>query len=415
MKSYRRIPNCLLVAGATLVLWGAIEETVARGIARASVARPSAGGNTRSNTRANTIPNTIPNTRPNTIPNTRPNTRPNTGANVPSRLPSRPPVSSVPGSAWDRMPGVSRPVPSYRPAVRPAVRPAPIVRPSVPRVALPANLRAGTVQTRYAAVRTTTRAAFARPMAATTLPARTQYLTQRTALAKSVRTSLAQRTAVMFTPSWWLTRKPLWNHCRWHYLHTRPATYWWGWATWSTLNNWVVYDYSEPWEYEYNYNVVFDEDAVFINEEPVATAEDYIEIGEELAGDPLPDTEAKDDWLPLGVFAIATSDSDRTPEMLLQLVMSKDGKISGSYYHWETQSLRMVHGSVDKETQRVAFLIGEGNNNVVEVGLAGLAEDETPMWVHFGGERTQTWTLIRIEPSPSMKKELDQLGEGGRP
>ena len=82
--------------------------------------------------------------------------------------------------------------------------------------------------------------------------------------------------------------------------------------------------------------MVFDEDTIYINEKPVASAEDYIAIGEELAGKPLPDDEEKGDWLPLGVFAISTSESDKTPEMLIQLVMSKDGKLGGSYYHWAT-------------------------------------------------------------------------------
>ncbi len=227
-----------------------------------------------------------------------------------------------------------------------------------------------------------------------------------------MRTSLRSRAGAVFTPTWWNARRSVWNRHRWHYCHRRPAYYWWRWASWAYVGGWLVYDYDEPWEYDYNYNVVFDEDAVFINEEPVATAEDYIEMGGELVGEPLPDEQEKDDWLPLGVFAISTSDTDVTPQMTLQLVLSKDGILSGSYYHWATQSLRMVHGSLDEETQRVAFKIGTGNDNVVEVGLASLSQDEAPMWVHFGDDQTQTWTLIRLEPSPEMKKQLEEAGMG---
>ena len=91
--------------------------------------------------------------------------------------------------------------------------------------------------------------------------------------------------------------------------------------------------------------------------------------------------------------------------MTIQLVISKDGRLSGTYYHWSTQSTRLIHGTVDKETQRVAFQIGDETANVIEVGLAGLTEDTTPMWVHFGTQQTQTWTLIHLDPPESVQKE----------
>ena len=175
------------------------------------------------------------------------------------------------------------------------------------------------------------------------------------------------------------------------------------------MNTWIVYSYADPWYYDYNYNVVFEDEAVYINEDPVASADDYIAMGEEIVGDPIPDDSEEIEWMPLGVFAISTSESDSEPQMTLQLVMSKDGQLSGTYYHWQTQNMFVVHGSVDEETQRVAFKIGDQVDNVIEVGLSGLTEAEAPMWVHFGNEKTQTWTLVRLEAPESMKKDIEKL------
>ena len=120
----------------------------------------------------------------------------------------------------------------------------------------------------------------------------------------------------------------MWGAKRWHYCHHRPPYYWWRWANWRRLNTWIVYSYTNPYWYDYNYNVVFEDEAVYINEDPVATADDYIAMGEEIVGDPIPDEAEEIEWMPLGVFAISTSDSDSEPQMTLQLVISKDGQLS---------------------------------------------------------------------------------------
>ena len=171
----------------------------------------------------------------------------------------------------------------------------------------------------------------------------------------------------------------------------------------------------EAWEYEYNDNVLMEEETVFINEDPVAVREDYIEMGEELADAEQPPETEEVEWLSLGVFVMATSDEDLDPQMMLQLVLSKDGTVGGTYHHFATDSTRAVHGSLDKETQRLAFKIGEGNDNIVEAGLESLTRDEAPLWVHFdGGKRTQTWTLVRLEAPPEAQAELDKAkAEGG--
>ena len=211
---------------------------------------------------------------------------------------------------------------------------------------------------------------------------------------------------MIFSSGWWAAKRNVWRH-RWRYHHYHSWWYWWGWSTWDDVYVWVDNDWDEGWEYEYDDNVVFDDEVVFINEEPVATAEDYIEIGEELANADEPAEDAELEWRPLGVFLMATTETDPDPRMMIQLVLSKDGRVGGTYHHVDTQSSRAVDGSLDKETQRIAFTIGDKSDDVCEVGLESLTRDEAPMWVHFqNGRKTQTWTLIRLEAPPAAETEM---------
>jgi hypothetical protein len=40
---------------------------------------------------------------------------------------------------------------------------------------------------------------------------------------------------------------------------------------------------------------------------------------------------------------------------------------------------------------------------VYETGIGNLTEDETTVLVHFGKDRTQQWTLIRLQEQPDQK------------
>jgi hypothetical protein len=62
-----------------------------------------------------------------------------------------------------------------------------------------------------------------------------------------------------------------------------------------------------------------------------------------------------------------------------------------------------VFGSVDKKTQRAAWTVGDRKETVYETGVGNLTEAETTMLVHFGKDRTQQWTLIRLEEPDQTK------------
>ncbi len=106
------------------------------------------------------------------------------------------------------------------------------------------------------------------------------------------------------------------------------------------------------------------------------------------------------EWMPLGVFAI-TEENATDSGMMVQLAVSKDGIIAGTFYNDLTDSSRPVDGMVDQETQRAAWRFADDKNPeiVMETGIYNLTQDEATALVHFGSEETQTWRMIRL-PAP---------------
>jgi hypothetical protein len=102
--------------------------------------------------------------------------------------------------------------------------------------------------------------------------------------------------------------------------------------------------------------------------------------------------------LPLGVFAATADDnSDAVPNMFLQLAVSKEGIIAGTYQNKSTGQTEPLEGMVDKVSQRAAWTITGKNTPIMETGIANLTENETSMLVHFADGQTQQWLLVRIE------------------
>ena len=62
---------------------------------------------------------------------------------------------------------------------------------------------------------------------------------------------------------------------------------------------------------------------------------------------------------------------------------------------------------MDKDTQRVAFRIGESDQIVVETGLYNLTQEQAPVLVHFGADKVENWLLVRLE-APEKEEETKQ-------
>jgi hypothetical protein len=106
------------------------------------------------------------------------------------------------------------------------------------------------------------------------------------------------------------------------------------------------------------------------------------------------------EWLPLGVFAL-TSEGVNASSMYLQLALSKNRIISGTFYNESTGATHPVEGMVDEPTQRAVWKAADGTNAdlVMETGVYNLTQDQAEVLVHFGPEQTQTVLLVRLDES----------------
>ncbi len=194
----------------------------------------------------------------------------------------------------------------------------------------------------------------------------------------------------VFTPVWYGRYPGAWRAARWV-----TATAWVP-ATWAVVSTYCSYP-AAPVYYDYGTTVVYQGNAVYINGEQAATAEQYAQQATEIsntgrAAKPREDEE----WQPLGVFALVRGE-EQTSDKMFQLAVNKNGVIRGNYYDAFADNTLPVYGSVDKKTQRAAWSVGEKQDVVFEAGIANLTRDESSILVHYGKEKTQQFTLIRVE------------------
>ena len=222
-----------------------------------------------------------------------------------------------------------------------------------------------------------------------------------------------------FAGSWWSHhRVPLGG---WHYhfwAHNRPWGYWWSVPVWGSFSNWFTWSapptvWAQPVFYDYGPggNVTIENNIVTIGGAQVATADEFAMTAMDLATVAPPEDEeqaSEVEWMALGTFAVSMDQQDKQPNLVVQLAVSRTGIISGTLYDIETEVSQAIQGQVDKETQRVAFRIGESETVVAETGLYNLTQEEAPVLVHFGSERTENYVLVRLD-----RPEDDAVDEDG--
>lgn len=192
-----------------------------------------------------------------------------------------------------------------------------------------------------------------------------------------------------FTPGWYGRYPGAWWPGKWAVAGSA-----WAVATWATAGAYCGCSGDGAY-YDYGDNVTYEDGTVYYGEEPVATAEQYYEEAGQIADS---GQEPQDEeWLPLGVFAVVAEPTQTQTERVVQLALNKEGVIRGNFQDFLTDKVIPVMGAVDKKTQRVALKI-EGNDSVVvETGLYNLTNDEVPLLVHFGPDRQEPRTLIRLQ------------------
>ena len=110
------------------------------------------------------------------------------------------------------------------------------------------------------------------------------------------------------------------------------------------------------------------------------------------------------EWLPLGVFAL-TQDGQASgvePTLFMQLAISKEGVIAGTFKNMETDQVQTLEGMADKKSQRVAWSVKGQKRPIMETGIGNLTQDSSPALIHFADGQTQQWLMVRL-PEPKQQ------------
>lgn len=209
-----------------------------------------------------------------------------------------------------------------------------------------------------------------------------------------------------------------WGRCGWGVgwggVYASNPWWWWAPATIGAVSSFVDAITPDPVYIDYGMTVVYEGSTVYVDNQPVPATQ-YSEPMIELAANveqpppPLPPqapasetrAAAAEEWMPLGVFALAQEEKG-DPVMFFQISVNRAGVISGAYSHLLSDDQRPIAGQVDKASQRVSWRIGENKNTIFETTLGNLTLDVAPIAVHFGKTQTQTWLLVRMpEPAPA--------------
>ncbi len=210
-----------------------------------------------------------------------------------------------------------------------------------------------------------------------------------------------------------------WGNCGWGvgWVGNYPANPWWWWRPvgWGAAAAFVDIVTPDPVYIDYGMTVIYEGETVYVDNQPVPAAQ-YTQpmidlaVNAEQPPPPLPAAPAQaaqpaaapaEEWLPLGVFALAQEEKG-DPVMFFQISVNRAGVISGAYNSTITADQRPIAGQIDKKTQRVAWRIGENKETIFVTSLANLTQDVSPIALHFGTTRTQTWLLVRMpEPPPA--------------
>lgn len=108
--------------------------------------------------------------------------------------------------------------------------------------------------------------------------------------------------------------------------------------------------------------------------------------------------EAEGDWMPIGIFA-AGQDATQAAysNMFVQLAVSRDGDIAGTYYNATTDQTHPLEGVIDPDSQLAVWKVTDNPNSpIMSTGLYNLTQDVVIVQVHFPNGYDQNWTLVRL-------------------
>jgi len=178
---------------------------------------------------------------------------------------------------------------------------------------------------------------------------------------------------------------------RHHYypFYYNPGIDFWAWPTWSTINVWLSLDQTP---------IYYGGEGDYPIEQPLYTSS-YPEPQTEYAGQTENAQPAEGDWLPLGVFAAGQDITQASlSNKFVQLAVSKDGDLAGTYYNATTDQTYQLEGIVDSETQQAAWKIADKPDSpLMTTGIYDLTQDVANVLVQFPDGSEQTWVLVRLQ------------------
>lgn len=186
----------------------------------------------------------------------------------------------------------------------------------------------------------------------------------------------------------------------------------WSATDWADVTGWFGGDWP-VYGYMYGSDLTYENNDVYLYGRPIATAAKYYDAavaiaqaGERanipsetpVANEQFDPTKAK--WLPLGVFEAIPSGA-KSSNMIFQLAVNKAGIIRGNYFDTKDKNVQLVEGSVDKDTQRVAWVVADKKGIIFDCALYNLTRAETPVLVHMGKDKNEQWTFVRLQQEPN--------------
>lgn len=216
------------------------------------------------------------------------------------------------------------------------------------------------------------------------------------------------RNQLPFRYGWWnaygVNNYPVYSPYRYSRWQNQPY-YWWGSTSPRVLGTWFAYNWNQPayWNYGPGANIYYQDDYVYYDGKQTVPADSYYKRVYDLAHSvpKIDQAEAeKMDWTPLGVFAVSREDNQES-DRSLQLAVSREGVISGTYFNREKNEVHPLAGMVDKKSQRAAWAFADDTDDsiVFETSIYNLTNATTSVMVHFGPKAgdAQVWKLARLE------------------
>jgi hypothetical protein len=194
-----------------------------------------------------------------------------------------------------------------------------------------------------------------------------------------------------FSPSWYARYPGAWSPA----AYTGPI-YGAG-AGWGGVAGYGGYP-MQPSYYDYGGNVVSQPTSMYVNGDPTGTPQQYGAQAAQIAGaGTAQPADANAAWQPIGVFAIDPERQSPPPEFF-QIAINPQGLIRGNFFDASAKKAEQINGSVDKNSLRAAWTIGQTKSPIFEAGIANLTKDQTTMLMHDDSGRSQQLTLVRMPP-----------------